>query len=341
MGTIGSQFLAQDFEECMESVRMAEAAGYSHAWFVDSQILWQDCFVYMTHALAQTGRIVVGTAVTNPYTRHVTTIASTFATLAGLHPGRLVCGIGRGDSAVRTMGLNPVKTSMLSESVAVLRELMAGRHAAINDADVHFRWLERDPGVPIMMAATGPKNLRAAGALADRVMLYVGIDEASVRWAIEHVRAGAEGAGRDPDAVKLSVLTAMWVSDDQEDAWDQCRWAPAACANHIADTMRRNPAHGMPEAMTRLPASRDAYDYYAGHLSSEADHTAYLTGELIDDFTLAGPADKVRAKARELFALGIDEISCAYQNGNFDQMDTVGREIISAVVTPSPQETNG
>ena len=96
------------------SVRKAEEAGYSHAWFVDSQILWQDCFVYMTHALAQTERIVVGTAVTNPYTRHVTTIASTFATLAGLHPGRLACGIGRGDSAVRTMGLNPVKTSMLS-----------------------------------------------------------------------------------------------------------------------------------------------------------------------------------------------------------------------------------
>ena len=333
MGTIGSQFLAQDFEECVASVRTAEEAGYSHAWFVDSQILWQDCFVYMTHALARTERIVVGTAVTNPYTRHVTTLASTFATLAGLHPGRLALGIGRGDSAVRTMGLNPVKTAMLEESVVVLRELMAGRHATINGADVHLRWIERDPGIPLMMAATGPKNLRVAGALADRVMLYVGINATSVQWAIDHVRAGAESAGRDPGSVKLSVLTAMWVSDDQDEAWDRCRWAPAACANHIADTMRRNAAHGMPETMTRLPQSRDEYDYYAGHLSSEAGHTAYLTGELIDDFTLAGPGEKVRAKARELFALGIDEISCAYLNGCLDQMDTVGREIISAVAT--------
>ena len=88
MGTIGSQFLAQDFEECVASVQKAEEAGYSHAWFVDSQLLWQDCFVYMTHALAATERIVVGTAVTNPYTRHVTTTASMFTTLAGLHPGR-------------------------------------------------------------------------------------------------------------------------------------------------------------------------------------------------------------------------------------------------------------
>ena len=53
MGTIGSQFLAEDFEECIASVQKAEEAGYSHAWFVDSQLLWQDCFVYMTHALAR------------------------------------------------------------------------------------------------------------------------------------------------------------------------------------------------------------------------------------------------------------------------------------------------
>jgi alkanesulfonate monooxygenase SsuD/methylene tetrahydromethanopterin reductase-like flavin-dependent oxidoreductase (luciferase family) len=236
LGTIGSQFLAQDFEECVASVQKAEEAGYSHAWFVDSQLLWQDCFVYIAHALAATERIIVGTAVTNPYTRHVTATASMFTTLAGLHPGRVALGIGRGDSSVRTMGLNPVKTSVLEESVGMLRELMAGRHVTINDADVYLRWLEHDAAIPIMMPATGPKNLRLAGSLADRVMLYVGVDETSVRWAIDHVRAGAEEAGRDPDTVKLSLLTAMWVSDDQDEAWNSCRWAPAACANHIADT---------------------------------------------------------------------------------------------------------
>jgi alkanesulfonate monooxygenase SsuD/methylene tetrahydromethanopterin reductase-like flavin-dependent oxidoreductase (luciferase family) len=328
MGTIGAQFMPQDFDECIASVRAAEDAGYSHAWFIDSQILWQDCFVYMTHALAETSSITVGTAVTNPYTRHVTTTASAFATLAALHPGRLILGIGRGDSSVRTMGLEPVKTSTLADSVPLLRELMAGRHATINGADVHLRWISADPGIPIMMAATGPRNLRLAGRLADRVMLYVGVNEESIRWAMDHVRAGAEEAGRDPDSIAFSVLTAMWIGDDQSEAWDRCRWAPAACANHIADTMRRNPAHDMPEPMTRLPRSREEYDYYAGHLSSEAEHTAYLTGELIDDFAIAGDADKVRSKVDELHALGIDEISCAYLNGAFEQMATVGREII-------------
>jgi alkanesulfonate monooxygenase SsuD/methylene tetrahydromethanopterin reductase-like flavin-dependent oxidoreductase (luciferase family) len=263
----------------------------------------------------------------------VTTTASAFATLAELHPGRLELGIGRGDSAVRTMGLNPVKTSLLSEAVPLLRGLMAGGHVTINGADVHLRWVKEGLAIPIMMSATGPKNLRAAGRLADRVMLYVGVHPTSIRWAMEHVREGAEEAGRDPDAIRFSVLTAMWVSDDQDEAWAKCRWAPAACANHIEDTMKRNPEHGMPETMTRLVQARDDYDYYAGHLDSEAEHTEYLTGELLDDFTLAGPRDKVLAKVRELADIGVDEISCAYLNGAFEQMTLVGREIIPALTT--------
>jgi 5,10-methylenetetrahydromethanopterin reductase len=326
---IGAQFMCQDFDLCMQSVEAAEDAGYGFAWFIDSQILWQDVYVYMTSALAGTDRIVVGTAVTNPFTRHLTVTASAFATLAQLHPGRLIMGIGRGDSAVRTMGLNPVPTKMLRESIPVLRELLAGKTVQLNGTDVHFRWVTDDAGVPICMSATGPRNLRAAGALADRVMLYVGVEPLSVRWAMEHVRAGAEEAGRDPDSISFSILTAMWVSDDQEEAWAKCRWAPAACANHIEDTMRRNPDHGMPETMTRLPQARDHYDYYAGHLDSAAGHTAYLTGELVDDFAIAGDAEKCLAKVRELEALGIDEVSCAYLNGELGQIERVGREIIA------------
>jgi 5,10-methylenetetrahydromethanopterin reductase len=329
MGSIGAQFLPERFDECIASVKAAEDAGYSHAWFVDSQILWQDCYVYITHALAATERIVVGTAVTNPFTRHVTTTASTFATLAELHPGRLALGIGRGDSSVRTMGLNPVKTSFLRDSIPLLRGLLAGRHVEINGADVYFRWLSGETGVPIMMSGTGPRNLRQAGSLADRVMLYVGVSDEAVRWAIGHVRAGAEEAGRDPDAIGISVLTAMWVSADQQEAWDACRWAPAACANHIADTMARNPSHDMPGVMTRLPQSRDEYDYYEGHLASDADHTAYLTGEQIDDYAIAGDTEKVRATVKRLFDNGVDEISCAYHNGNYEQLATVGREVIA------------
>lgn len=328
---LGAQFLAQDFDEYVASVRKAEESGYEFAWVIDSQLLWQDVFVYLARGLAATERIVFGTAVTNPFTRHLTVTASAFGTLAQLHPDRIVLGIGRGDSAVRPMGLPPVRTKVLGDAIPVLRELLGGRSVKLNDTDVHLRWATEDLRVPIMISATGPRNLRQGGALADRVMLYVGVTPEAVSWAIEQVRGGAADAGRNPDEVKISILCAMRVSEDQEAAWEACRWSPAACANHIADMARNNPDHGMPEVLRRLIRSRDQYDYYAGHLDSGAEHTSYLTGELVDDFAIAGPPEKCIGKLRALADLGVDEVSVAYLNGEFEQMDRVGREIIPAL----------
>jgi hypothetical protein len=123
----------------------------------------------------------------------------------------------------------------------------------------------------------------------------------------------------------------MHVSDDQEAAWEQCRWAPAACANHIAYALKWNPQHGMPEEMTRLVAARDEYDYYAGHLDSSAEHASYLTGELVDDFAIAGPIERCLKEIRELGELGVDEVSAAYLNGGFEQMELVGQAIVPAL----------
>ena len=193
--------------------------------------------------------------------------ASIDATLADLHPGRVVLGIGRGDNAVRTLGLKPVPTAGWPTPC---RDPRARRRpaATLAGAEIRIRWADEDQ-VPIMMSATGPKNLRVSGALADIAMVYVGVNGRPSAWAIEHVRAGAEEAGPRPRRRSRSPRSAaMWVDDDQEQARDACRWAPAACANHIADTMRRNPDHDMPERMTRLLQARDDYDYYEGHLSS-------------------------------------------------------------------------
>ncbi len=322
----GAHFLPEDLPVFLDSVRAADAAGYDYAWLVDGQMLWQDVYVYMTHGLAATERLVFGVAVTNPLTRHPSVTASVNATLADLHPGRVVLGLGRGDNAVRTLGLKPVPTAELADAVPRIRALMAGEAATLGGHETRIRWA--DEQVPILMAATGPKNLRLCGALADIAMVYVGTHPENVAWAIDHVRAGAEEAGRDPHDVAISVLCGMWVDDDLELARDACRWAPAACANHIAYALKWNPDHGMPERMTRLVRARDDYDYYKGHLDSSAEHTAYLTGELIDDFTIAGPADRCLERIRELEALGVGEISAAYLNGKAEQMARVGATVI-------------
>lgn len=326
---LGAHFLPEHLPVYLESIRAAEAAGYERAWHVDGQMLWQDLYVYMTHGLAATERIVVGSGVTNPLTRHYTVTASAHATLAALHPGRVVLGIGRGDNAVRTIGLEPVPLARLREVVPRLRTLIGGEPVAVDGNEIRIRWAGGD--VPIMLPATGPRSLRLAGALADIVMIYVGVHPTSVRWAIEHVRAGAERADRDPEEIEIAALVAMWVAEDQQEAWERCRWAPAACANHIAHTIRSNPEHDMPEEMTRLVGARDDYDYYAGHLDSDAAHTAYLTGDLVDDFAIAGPPERCLERIRTLADLGVDEVSCAYLNGELAQIERVGRQIIPSL----------
>ena len=57
--------------------------------------------------LANTSRIKVGPMVTNPITRDWTVTASLFATLNEMFGPRTICGIGRGDSALRVTGRTP------------------------------------------------------------------------------------------------------------------------------------------------------------------------------------------------------------------------------------------
>jgi hypothetical protein len=96
--------------------------------------------------------------------------------------------------------------------------------------------------------------------------------------------------------------------------------------------MTRVPDHGMPEELYRVVLARDQhYDYYAGHLDSSAEHTGYLTDELIDDFAITGPADRCLERIRELEAIGVSEISGAYYNGQQEQLRRVGREIVPAL----------
>jgi alkanesulfonate monooxygenase SsuD/methylene tetrahydromethanopterin reductase-like flavin-dependent oxidoreductase (luciferase family) len=237
--------------------------------------------------------------------------------------------MGRGDSALRTLGLRPVPTGELAALVPQLRSLLAGEEVD----GIRLRWASGER-VPILMAATGPRNLRVAGGLADVVMLQVGTRPESVAWAVERVREGAEAAGRDPDDVEISLLCGMWVGGERAEAEGHTRWAAACAANHLSDVARHSPEHGMPEPLVRLvEARREHYDYYAGHLDSAADHAEFLSSEMIDDFAIQGSPERCLERIRELAALGVGEISSAYLNGCLEQLELVGRELVPALQT--------
>jgi alkanesulfonate monooxygenase SsuD/methylene tetrahydromethanopterin reductase-like flavin-dependent oxidoreductase (luciferase family) len=321
-----------EFETFIESVQAAEAAGYDRAWVFDSQMLWKDVYVYMSHALGATNKIAIGTGVTNPFTRHFTVTANAHATLNQIYPGRVLFGIGRGDSARRTIGMNPYPTSKFMEIVRNIQILMSGGsvpivdHAGKTGPETRIVWAGEK--IPTMMSATGPKNLRLAGALADIVQLQVGTHPDAIRWALKYVREGAEEAERDLADIEIGCFTAMFVSDDQEKAWEFCRFSPNIAANQLQDTVKFNPDVQLPGSLERLVnAPRATYDYWGGHCESDAAHMQ-LPGEIVDDFSIAGPVDKCLERIRDLAAAGVEEIAPGVLNGEIEQMQLVGREVI-------------
>src|SRR6185503_17662584 len=110
----------------VELARKAEDAGFGYVWTFDSHLLWQEPFVIYSQILAATQRVIVGPMVTNPGTRDWTVIASQFATLNEMYGNRTVCGIGRGDSAVRVTNGAPTTLATLKESIHVIKGLAEG-----------------------------------------------------------------------------------------------------------------------------------------------------------------------------------------------------------------------
>src|SRR5690349_15845339 len=111
----------------VEKARLAEANGFSYVWSWDTHVLMPEYSPQMTLITCSTERVVVGSCVTNPVTRHPTVVASFFAALANLVGGeRLACGIGRGDSAVRIRGARPARLADVEDAVRVVRGLTRG-----------------------------------------------------------------------------------------------------------------------------------------------------------------------------------------------------------------------
>src|SRR4051794_30291948 len=110
----------------IDLAKRAETYGFSHAWTFDSHLLWEEPFVIYSRILNETHRLMVGPMVTNPATRDWTVTASLFATLNEMYGNRTVCGIGRGDSAVRVINGRPVRLADPREGIGVVRGLANG-----------------------------------------------------------------------------------------------------------------------------------------------------------------------------------------------------------------------
>lgn len=285
-------------------VQAIEAAGFDHLWLTDSSLHARDVYTYLALAATASRRLMLGTSVTNPLTRHPALAALAIATVDEIAGGRAVLGIGAGDRPLLALGHKPATLRTVREMVAVVRRLLRGEHVtfqgeAFRLEDAHLRVPAR-ADIPIYISASGPKTLRLAGEIGDGVIVLAGLFAEGIAYALSHARAGQAGNGARPLDVAVFAYgslredRALAVAEARSIAAWFCQTAPVYC--RLA---------GMPEELvTRV---RTAYD--GGEFQEAAKAAALIPDALVSKLALAGTAADGYRKVGMLVDQGITSIN--------------------------------
>ena len=312
----------------LELIELAEQHGFDYGWTYDSHILWQESTPLLTLAAARTKTLKLGHFVTNPGTREPTVLASMYATLHDISDGRMVMGIGRGDSARRVIGQQPVKVAEFEEACRKIKQFMNGQTVDWNGKELKLEWARTEPQIPMYIAGYGPKALAVAGRVSDGVIIQLA-DPVIVEWIMATAREAAEKAGRNPDALECIVGAPSKVSDDIVACREEVRWFPAMVSNHVMDLIEKYGWDSdIPSELTDFVKTRKGYDY-KDHSRVGAKHGEFVTDEICERFSVIGSVDQCTKKLRELEAVGVDQFNIYLMtHGQEETLEAYGREII-------------
>ena len=227
---------------------LAEQTGFDSAFVSDHFQPWRHngghapfALAWLGAAGARTSRIVLGTSVLTPTFRyHPSIVAQCFGTLGAMFPGRIILGIGTGESMneVPATGLNwpPIKErfARLREAVRLMRKLWSqervtfeGKYYTTENATIYDR---PDEAPPIYIAGAGPMIARFAGRMADGFICTSGKPpELYSEKLLPNVAAGLEATGREPDSIELMIELKVSFDTDAARALEDTRhWAALA-----------------------------------------------------------------------------------------------------------------
>jgi 5,10-methylenetetrahydromethanopterin reductase len=283
--------------------RWIEELGYDDLWITDSSLHAGDVYVYVTLALQATTRLRVGTAVTNPITRHPALTANAAATLALLAPGRFVCGVGVGDSPLPEIGSRLAKVSTLNAMTDTMRRLWAGETLDGRQGPHAYdrARLRTPPGeIPVYYAASGPRTLEAAGEHADGAIVLAGLFPEGLAFAREHLARGRAASNREDFSTTAFLYGA--IRDDEAAALDAARsivaWFPQMAPEHARMA-------GMSEAL--IDQVRGVYA--GGEFQEASAAAALIDDDLVRRVAFAGTPQTAAAKLAWLREEGLDGVS--------------------------------
>lgn len=284
-----------------------EGLGYTHLWVTDSSLHARDVYLYLTIAGTATERLTLGTAVTNPLTRHPAITANAAATLAAIAPGRVILGMGAGDRPLQALGMEPAKPAVVRKTIEVCRALLAGEHvtARVGGVSLQDAYLHQPCEIPppIWLAASGPQMLRLAGAAADGVIILAGLFPAGIAYALRHVNDGRSGEKGRADGGGFGCTVFMYGSMDEEAgrAVEAARaiaaWFPQT-APHYCELA------GMDGELMALVRAR----YEGGEFQEAKAAAALIPADLVQRLVLAGGRQYTIGKVEMLAAQGVRNV---------------------------------
>ena len=208
----------------IEQAKVAEEIGLGTIW-LSERFGTKDAATVLGAMAQATTTINLGVGITHFQTRHPLALASMALTLQALSEGRFILGMGRSvPLLMKAWGLPPSTNELLIDGVRVLKQLMNGERVKYEGPLGTFPVLQINdlPEVtppPVMLAAIGPISLDLAGANYDGVILHPFLSLDAQRNAVDIARAGAEKAGRDPNALRVvaTVVAAADMSQEETD----------------------------------------------------------------------------------------------------------------------------
>ena len=275
----------------------AERAGFDSVFVSDHFQPWRHTDGHAPYSMAwlgalgaKTERIVMGTSVMTPTFRyHPSIVAHAFGTLGCLFPGRIILGIGTGESLneVPATGMEwpemKERFARLRESVRLIRQLWAeervtfeGDYYKTVDATIYDR---PEQPVPIYIAAGGPMVAKYAGRAGDGFICTSGKAETLyTEKLIPGMEAGLEASGRTKDQIDRMIEVKVSFDTDRQRALEDTRhWA--ALALSAEEKMSVEDPLEMEKLADALPVERAASRWV---VSTDPDEHVEKIGRYVD-----------------------------------------------------------
>ncbi|EPD69477.1 LLM class flavin-dependent oxidoreductase [Streptomyces sp. HGB0020] len=306
----------QGVDDVVSAGVQAETLGFDRIGLWDSPLGHREVWMTLGAVAAKTEKLRLGPWVTNGITRHPVVTAAAAATLDDIAPGRVILGVGSGDSGVYNLAGVGSKLADLEEFVVAVRGLLTTGRAEWRGQSLAIDWPgERD--VKIFVSAHGPKATRLAGRIGDGVIVGSGVSPEAIRSARDLIAAGCEEAGRDESQIETWWMAPWYISEDGEQAKNDALWHLTSLVHHWS----RTGGKGMfPEELREgiiklgsgyhLRSHGDPSPEEKGQYAVEAERLG-VADYLRRRFTISGTPAEVCAQMTEAAQAGALNLDCA------------------------------